>query len=133
MESRSDSGESRWRRQLRNRRRHWTKQKVQRHLRLLLARSGSWPTPAEYAHIAARGTLPPLEEVLTIYGSWSSAHAAIAALQRVPEVRELHRRYSQGVPTNSLARELGVSDRVILYAFREAGLPVRRGGRYRVP
>jgi len=105
---------------------HWTKHNVRRHLRLLHARLGRWPSLHEYRELASTDhSLPPAEEVARAYGSWSAARAAVLATQRVPNLRALHRAYMAGTRPEELSKRIGVTRHTVLIAFREAGLPVR--------
>jgi hypothetical protein len=106
--------------------RHWTKHRVRRHPRLLVARLGHWPSRVEYSELSALDeVLPPVEDVLRTYGSWSAARAAVSASERVSNLQALHRPYMSGTSPHELAKRVGVSHDTVLIEFKEAGLRIR--------
>jgi hypothetical protein len=121
-----ESGERAWQRKVRAKRRHWTKLQVRRHLRQLHSRLGRWPALREYRSLCHKdGTLPPVDEIVRIYGSWRAARLDAASTQSVPHLGALYRKYEGGASLHELASDVGVSVMTVRKAFREAGLRVR--------
>jgi hypothetical protein len=57
---------------------HWTKPHARRQLRILQARLGYWPSMQEYRVLSKLDQcLPPFEEVVRLYGTWSAARSVV--------------------------------------------------------